>query len=248
MRGPAIALLSVAIVFSPALDAAEPPRFSLELEGGAAWQARNDFAVPGDGGTRVELGRFDSGPAAAFRGTLTWDVGSNWTVRAVVAPLSLTTDFVPETPVSFQTTTFPAGAPLSVAYRFNSYRLSAYHRFPASGPVSFRGGLTLKVRDARIGLEGSGLADEKANVGVVPLLYGGVRWQASPRVALDLEAEGLAAPQGRAGDVALKAEWALSERVAFFGGYRLLEGGADNEEVYNFATFHYLVGGARIRF
>ena len=248
MRVPAIGLLSVALLLTSALDAAEPSRFSLELEGGAAWQARNDFAVPGDGGTRVELGQFNSGPAAAFRGTLTWDVGSNWTLRAVVAPLSLTTDFVPGTPVVFQTTTFPAGAPLSVAYRFNSYRLSAYHRFPSSGPVAFRGGLTLKVRDARIGIAGSGLADEKTNVGLVPLLYGGIRWQATPRLALDLEAEGLAAPQGRAGDVSLKAEWAQSERVALFGGYRLLEGGADNEEVYNFATFHYLVGGVRIRF
>jgi len=63
-----------------------------------------------------------------------------------------------------------------------------------------------------------------------------------------VEAEGLAAPQGRAGDVAFKGEWALSPRVSLSAGIRLLEGGADNDEVYNFATFVYAVGGVSVRF
>jgi hypothetical protein len=235
------------LAFASAHALADSP-FRLDLEAGAVWQERNDFAVPGTTGTLVTLAPYDKGPWAAFRGTLTWDAGERWSLRFVAAPLSTTTTFKPASPVDFQGQVFAAGEPLTVDYRFNSYRATWYYRFPSSGSVSFRGGLTANVRDARIGLTNPQLSSAKANVGFVPLLYGGVRWQATERLALDLEAEGLAAPQGRAGDVALRGEWALSRRVSLSAGVRLLEGGADNDEVYNFATFVYAIGGVSVRF
>jgi hypothetical protein len=88
---------------------------------------------------------------------------------------------------------------------------------------------------------------KKTNVGVVPLLYAGTRYQASPRVAFDVEADGAAASQGRALDIAARVESMLSGRLAVYGGARLLEGGADNDEVYSFGTFAYAVGGVRVR-
>jgi hypothetical protein len=88
----------------------------------------------------------------------------------------------------------------------------------------------------------------KENVGVVPLLYGFARYQASDRVALEAEFDALAAPQGRAEDVSLKAVVRLSDRIDLDVGYRLLEGGADNEKVFTFAFFHYALAGVRIRF
>jgi hypothetical protein len=36
--------------------------------------------------------------------------------------------------------------------------------------------------------------------------------------------------------------------MAFKAGYRLLEGGADVDEVYNFALLHYISGGILITF
>jgi NAD(P)-dependent dehydrogenase (short-subunit alcohol dehydrogenase family) len=48
--------------------------------------------------------------------------------------------------------------------------------------------------------------------------------------------------------VSLKGVWRLSDRVELDLGYRLLEGGADNDEVYTFAFFHYAVAGVRVRF
>lgn len=245
---PTRVLVSLALVLLPAAEALGERPVRLDLEGGAVWQSRNSFAVPGDTGTRVALAEYDTGPYAAFRGSMTWDAGARWSLRFVAAPLSTTTTFTPTSPVLFQGESFAAGQPLTVDYRFNSHRATWYYRFPASGPVSFRGGLTANVRDARIGLSGADLSSAKTNVGFVPLLYGGVRWQAAERLALDLEAEGLVAPQGRAGDVSLRFEWALSPGVAVNAGYRLLEGGADNDEVYNFATFNYAVGGATVRF
>jgi hypothetical protein len=40
----------------------------------------------------------------------------------------------------------------------------------------------------------------------------------------------------------------LNERVSLQAGYRILEGGADNDEVYTFSLFHYAVAGMAVRF
>jgi hypothetical protein len=58
----------------------------------------------------------------------------------------------------------------------------------------------------------------------------------------------MAAPQGRAEDVALKAELALPGEASAYVGYRLIEGGADNDKVYTFAFLHYAVAGVSVRF
>lgn len=69
----------------------------LAVEGGAAWQTRNDFRIPGDTGTLVKL----------------------------AAPLRVETTFTPTAPVVFQDLVFPSGKPIDSTYVFNSYRLTA---------------------------------------------------------------------------------------------------------------------------
>lgn len=221
--------------------------FRASLEGGAAWQTRNDFRIPGQGGTLVDLATYEPGPFAAFRGSLDWDLTPRQSLRVVAAPLRVEAVFTPGSPVEFQDLAFPVGQPVDAAYAFNSYRLTWYWRFPPGAKWSFRVGATLKVRDAQIALSGAPGRSAKDDLGLVPLLYLGARYQATDRFALELEADALAAPQGRAEDVSLKGVFRISERVEVDLGYRLLEGGADNEEVYTFAFFHYAVAGVRIR-
>jgi hypothetical protein len=218
------------------------------LEGGAAWQTRNDFRIPGSGGTLVELDRYEKGPFPALRATLEWDLGARQSLRLLAAPLRVEATFTPEAAVAFQDLVLPAGSPADARYVFNSYRLTWFWRFPPGQKWSFRLGATLKVRDAEIGLAGDPGRSVKTDLGVVPLLYVHARYQATERFALELEADALAAPQGRAEDVSFKAVHRLSERVEVEFGYRLLEGGADNDEVYTFAFFHYAVAGVRVRF
>ncbi len=169
-------------------------------------------------------------------------------LRLLAAPLGLDVNFTPGTPIEFQGQTFPAGQPTRARYEFNSYRLSWFYRFPSSGAWSLRAGVTAKVRNARIALSSGSSTAEKRNTGPVPLLYGGVRYSPSQRFTLDLDVDGLGAPQGYAVDVALRAETRLGERVSLFAGYRFLDGGADNDEVYTFATFHYATAGLVLRF
>jgi hypothetical protein len=239
-----IATAIAANVLLAPLVAAED-RFTLDLETGAAWQLRNDFAVPGDTGTLVRLD--DEGPSFAGRATLNWNVNDRWSVRFLAAPLSTDSDYLPEGDVLFQDAIFAAGKPVRVDYRFDSYRVSGIYRFRSSGPWSFRAGLTAKVRDAEISLRNDEVSATKSNTGVVPLLYGGMRYQASDRVAIDLDVDGAAASQGRAIDAAIRVETRVADSTSLYLGGRVLDGGADNDEVYSFATFTYLIAGAQFR-
>jgi len=244
----AVAVTLATLVALAAHRPASSSDFEATVEGGAAWQTRNDFRIPGDGGTLVKLADFDSGPAAAFRATLRWDFTERQSLRLLAAPLSLETTFKPAEPVVFQDLVFPTGQPTDARYVFNSWRLTWYWRFASSGKWSFRLGATLKLRDAEIGLSGVPGSSVKDDLGLVPLVYAYIRYQASDRLALEGEADALAAPQGRAEDVSLKAVLRVSDAVSLDLGYRLLEGGADNDEVYTFAFFHYAVAGVRVRF
>ena len=53
---------------------------------------------------------------------------------------------------------------------------------------------------------------------------------------------------GRAEDVSLKVSREISPRWSVAGGYRMVEGGADVDEVYNFAWLHFGVVSATWRF
>lgn len=236
----ALAFVTLLVSFS----AAAQDRFALEVEAGPAWQLRNDFAVPGDGGTLVRVE--DRGPAIAARATLTWRMNDRWSLRFLAAPLSLDSELESATPIEFQETTFAAGETLDVNYRFDSYRISAVRRFESGGLWSFRAGGTLKLRDAEIGLRSSTAVATKKNRGVVPLLHGGARYEINDRLALDLEADAAAASQGRALDALLRVETQATTRTRVYVGFRILEGGADNDEVNTFATFAYAVDGLRL--
>lgn len=241
-----VAALAVTAAAAGAPAAAD--RFRLEVEAGAAWQTRNDIGIPGDTGTRFDLAEATSGPAFASRATFTWDVSARWSVRFLAAPLRLSTGFTPAYDVIFLNATFPAGQPVAADYRFDSYRVSGYYRFPSRGAWSFRLGATLKVRDAAIRLFNGATSQEKANTGLVPLLYAGIRWEPSTRFALDFETDAAAAPQGRAVDASLRGEFGPWREARPYVGYRILDGGADNDEVYNFATFQYALVGVSARF
>jgi hypothetical protein len=56
-----------------------------------------------------------------------------------------------------------------------------------------------------------------------------------------LDVDALAGGPGRAIDGSLKFSYDLSKTWNLSAGYRTVEGGADVEEVYNFAWLHYAV-------
>ena len=78
----------------------------------------------------------------------------------------------------------------------------------------------------------------------MPLLHLRLAWDWSAKLGLLLEADAAAAKQGRAEDVLLALNWRLSPRAQLRFGYRFVEGGANVDEVYNFAWIHYLAAGS----
>ena len=104
------------------------------------------------------------------------------------------------------------------------------------------------VRDARIRLTQGALSAEEDDLGVLPLLHAHGRYRLSERTHLVMDFEGLWSPQGRAFDVAARAERDFANGWYGHIGLRTLEGGADNDDVYTFAWVHFATLGIGYRF
>ncbi|MFN7684815.1 MAG: hypothetical protein ACK5QT_05325 [Oligoflexia bacterium] len=218
----------------------------VSVEGSASWQSRNDQRIPGEGGTDFALTDFGRGPFGLYRvyAGYVWD--DKHELRLLYAPLEVELRGRFSNPVLFINSTFAAGTETVGLYRFNSYRLTYARHFEKSGPWRLTLGFTAKIRDAEVRLTQGTLSQSKTNVGFVPLLNFRATRDLAPGWLLRFDVDGLAAPQGRAFDAALFLERSLgASGLSAFGGYRMVEGGADNSEVYNFAWFHSAVLGLR---
>jgi hypothetical protein len=219
----------------------------VELETGLVFSGYNDVRIPGEGGTLFSLSEeLETDPSSFFRLSFRYAIGKKHHLGLLVAPLRLEAGGSLDRSVLYMDQEFPAGAQLRSRYRFDSYRLTYRYDFRTSGDLHAGLGLTAKIRDASISLEGAGRRAEKTNTGFVPLINFRLHWAFARELGFLMEGDALAAPQGRAEDVLVALSYRYRERIGFHIGYRLLEGGADNDEVYNFTLAHYLVAGARV--
>lgn len=240
---PAILLVAMMIPYE------SPAKTVVSLEGSAIWQTRNDQRVPGEGGTEFSLSDFDKGPFPGVRLYVGHTFNERHEIRALYAPLEVEIDGKFDQAVIFRGSTFAANTDTKALYKFNSYRLTyAYHLEP-KGEWNMAWGFTGKIRDAEVRLTQGALRESKSNVGFVPLLHFQANRALSENWLFRFDFDGLAAPQGRAFDLAFFFERSLDwNNISAFGGYRTLEGGADNDEVFNFAWIHYAVLGLRGEF
>jgi hypothetical protein len=230
--------------------AEEDSRFSLELELGPTWQSRNTVQIPNtDAGTRFSLQQLvGSGPWFAGRITFTWNIKPRHSLRLVAAPLSYTESGIFKEMVDFAGATYEEGIPTEATYQFNSWRLGYRWRFNDGERWTLWLGFSAKVRDAKIALSQGDTSSEDTDVGFVPLLSFAADYRLADRWRLIFDFEGLAGGPGRALDVALKVGYDFNEKWGLTAGYRTVEGGADIEEVYNFAWFQYAVVSGVFRF
>lgn len=240
-----LALASSVLWEGPARGA----QWELDLETGAAWNTGNDVQIPGDTGTRFSLAEdFDADPALYWRGQAFYRWGERNTLRLLAAPLRIESSGRARAEIRFDDAVFPPGTELAGRYRFDSYRLTYRRDMIHRGDRILGLGVTAKIRDAAIRVASSDVVAEKSNVGFVPLLNVSLLWPIRPRLQIDVDADALAAPQGRAEDVFAGLRIRLAETAHARLGYRILEGGADNDEVYNFALIHYLAAAFALRF
>jgi hypothetical protein len=221
--------------------AQEEPRFGLELEAGPVWQSKNDVQIPNtELGTRFSLkGLVGEGPWASGRVYFTWNINRRHGLRALLAPLSYTETGSFDTPVDFAGESYRPEVPTEATYQFNSWRLSYQYRLKDGDRWKLWIGVTAKIRDAKIELRQDQTTSRDTDVGFVPLLYFRADYALADRWHLIFDIDALAGGPGRAIDLAVKIGYDISPRWAVTFGYRTVEGGADVEDVYNFAWFNW---------
>ena len=223
--------------------------WSFEPEIGVAFPYSNDVRIPGQGGTDFSL-TDELTPEKEFvwRVRLGTRFGDKHLLSVLAAPLRLQSNGYTSRPVLFEGVTYQPSEFVTATWRFDSYRLTYRYQFHESTWLRVGFGVTAKIRDAAIRIQSSSSVTEKKNTGFVPLLHFRVEAALAWSTSLLVEGDALAAPQGRAEDVLAALEWHVAPQLGLRVGYRLLEGGADNDEVYNFALVQYAVAGLRVDF
>jgi hypothetical protein len=216
----------------------------IDFENGMALSGYNDVQIPRETGTLFSLSDdLQTNSSYFFRVRLGFQLKSRHTFSVFAAPLTLNAAGKVAKEITFFEETFLQNTPLNGSYTFNSYRLTYRYDFIRKNKWQVGIGFTAKIRDAAVEIEGGGRSSEKTNVGFVPLINFRVLWQFHKDWGLLLEGDGAWAPQGRAEDVLLALQHRLNDHLTLKAGYRILEGGADVEEVYNFALIHFLSTG-----
>jgi hypothetical protein len=221
----------------------------LDLETGMVNTGYNDVRIPGNQGSFFSLkDDLKANSEIYYRIKLSYSISPRHTLSLLYAPLMTKSEGSISKDIAFAGVLFPANRKIIGKYKFNSYRLTYRYDFVRNHKLDFGLGFTAKIRDARIALSTEGIAAEKANVGFVPIINFRLFWRFHEKLGLLFEGDALAAKQGRAVDVLFAGTYKLSDQLNIKAGYRILEGGADNDEVYNFALFHYLSAGLSYTF
>jgi hypothetical protein len=233
------------------LPVAAETSWLLDLEAAMVNAESNDVGIPADGGTRFSLtDDLKTDDDVAFRLGVGLRLGQRHSLTAVWAPLTLYANGNVDFDILYNGEVFPAGTDLEAVYKFNTYRLRWTYDLVRSDRFVLGLGLTGLVRDAAIEVRDAERSTSYDNLGVVPLLNLLVDWRWTDKIGLMVQADAAASPggEGRAEDVLVAVTVRPFGTGAFRLGYRFIEGGADVDEVYNFAWLSYYIFGWSQRF
>jgi hypothetical protein len=211
----------------------------------------------GDNGTGTRFQATEYTGSQGNEGRLSAFVPVDWfwkgdELRFVIAPFQQSGTGTPSSPILFDGSTFRAGVPLTVLYKFNTYRITydapIFESLRADG-WELRLGGTLAVRDAQIKLSQPGIDRNFANWGPVPLLYFSAAKDLGAGWRILGEFDAFPAPGGGGlFDGSLKAAYDVTPNVALTVGARYQFGGASDSDFYNFLREWAGVVGVNFRF
>lgn len=214
--------------------------FTIKLSAGQARQERNNVQIPNDeNGDRFSLADIaGEGLLPAVRLEGVWAFKPKHELRVLMAPLSYTQTGESDEPIRFAGSTFTNTEPVEATYRFNSWRIGYRYQWKSTENLDLWVGGTIKIRDAEIKLSQAGVVAIDDDLGFVPLLHVagvyrfGIKWSAN------FDVDALGGGPGRAIDIGTGVGYQLSRSWRLGAELRALEGGADIDEVYNFAWFN----------
>jgi hypothetical protein len=156
------------------------------------------------------------------------------------APFKILATGTIEKDILFDGKNFKANIPIEAVYEFNSYRFTYNRRIINKDNFNFGIGLSAKIRDAGVSLKNRELLSENFRIGFAPLINLIANWDISQKMGIDFFGEGIAASKGRAIDFSLSGRYSFTKNLQGNIGYRLLEGGADGTNQYNFIRIHFI--------
>jgi len=215
-------------------------QFDVNIEGGGVFCGYNDIKIPGDTGTEYSFcDDLDYEVQAYGRMHLGYRFNKKHYVWVTLAPLTVKAEGELDKILKFDDDVFNIGDEITSYYSFNSWRLSWRYRLVENQKWKVGIGLTAKIRDAYISVENKTREAKFSNVGFVPIINFMVDYHMTDEIGMNLTGDALGAPQGRAEDVRVSIYYQLNAKMKIDAGYRILEGGADNDKIYGFALFHY---------
>ena len=223
-------------------------QFKFDLEGGAIFGTNyNKVRIPNTGGTLVNLAdELSIKPKAFYRIRAGYTIKRH-NISALYAPLTVKYDGSFNRDVNFNNLVYNAGQPLDVFYKFNSYRLTYRYDFILTGRWKVGAGLTGKIRDADVCFKSESNDTHFDDLGFVPLVNFYASYKPNYRWSFIAEGDALASKFGRAEDIFAGAAYHINSRLAVKLGYRVVEGGADVDKIYNFNWINYASTGLLIQ-
>ena len=217
----------------------------LDVEGGLVFGTNyNKVRIPNIGGTTVNLAEdLSIDPKIFYRIRAGYLFGKRHNVSLLYAPLSVTYNGAFQRDINFNNVNFAGGQPLKVHYKFNSYRLTYRYDIVSRARWLIGLGLTAKIRDADVRFKNESRDTHFDNLGFVPLVNFYAAYKPSYHWSLIFEGDALASKYGRAEDIFAGVAYQINNKIGIKLGYRVVEGGADVDDVFNFNWINYASAG-----
>ncbi len=220
----------------------------VNLESGAFFTEINDIRN-GNNGTLFSLKNDFQTPVSPF-----WRLRAGYLSNGknhfsfLYAPLKIVETGTIEKDLLFDGKNFKANLPIEAVYKFNSYRFTYNRIIISKAHFKFGLGLSAKIRDAGVSLKNRELVSENFSIGFAPLINLLANWDISQKMGVDFFGEGIAASKGRAIDLSLSGRYSFTKNLQGNIGYRLLEGGANGTNRYNFIQLHFIFASLNYSF
>ena len=220
----------------------------INLESGPFFTVINDIRN-GNKGTLFSLKKdFNTTTSPFYRLRAGYVLNENNHFSFLYAPLKIIASETLEKDILFDGKNYKANILIEAVYKFNSYRFTYNRRVINKVNFKFGLGLSAKIRDAGVSLKNTEHLSENFSIGFVPLINLMANWDISQQMGVDFFGEGLAASKGRAIHLSLSGRYSFTKNLQGNIGYRLLEGGANGTNRYNYIQLHFIFASINYSF